>query len=156
MDLPKWASWTFRDPYLPPSFHTGDFKDEKNLLHQRPINNRSMLVMVLGIGLGLRDIMRAMEIEADDLVAPLTLRRTVKRRKKHLRMPRGTLHSGRKRGEATEARSKVQRKHHRTQLKRLRLNLLVKQVLSPPMTGPSGSRLEQQLTGMQTQVPHHT
>ena len=66
--FPNWASWASRDVFRPPSFHTKPgFAVDKNRLHTPPTNVAQQVCMVLGIGLGIRDIMRSVEIElADD------------------------------------------------------------------------------------------
>ena len=65
--LPHWASWTSKDPYRPESFHSKPgFALTKNRLHVPPTNIQQQVCMVLGIGLSLRDIMQAVEIEPDE------------------------------------------------------------------------------------------
>jgi hypothetical protein len=70
MGLPTWASWSFGDKYLPADFHTvTGFDAAKALLHAELVDGPSQVTTVLGIGLGLRDIMRQMEIEPGDVLA---------------------------------------------------------------------------------------
>jgi hypothetical protein len=55
------------DDYLPPEFHTkAGFESARTLLWQQPINKRSQLALVLGIGLVARELVRQEEIEMDD------------------------------------------------------------------------------------------
>jgi hypothetical protein len=70
MDLPEWSSWSFRDAYLPESFHTeSGFEAAKQRLHSEPVDGAMEVAIVLGISLALRDIMRQMEIDPDEIPA---------------------------------------------------------------------------------------
>src|SRR6266487_6958447 len=84
----------------------------------------------------------------------LTLRRTARRRRKRQRRQRETLHCGKQKGEVAGAREAS--RLPRRQLRRImgtvqRWSLLAKQVPFHPLIEPHGSRLEQPLTGIQTQ-----
>ena len=64
--LPPWASWASEEAYRPANFHThAGFSLVKNQLHSKPMNVRQQVCMVLGIGLGHKDIMHAVETEPD-------------------------------------------------------------------------------------------
>jgi hypothetical protein len=61
------VSWSFSEKYLPKAFHTRDgFLKAFTFLIRPPLNERSMVSLVLGVGLALRDIGRQQEIEVDD------------------------------------------------------------------------------------------
>jgi hypothetical protein len=65
-DSPYFADWTSEDAYLPADFHSKpEFSNYMVIIHTPPANVRQQVVMVLGLGLMIRDISRAMEIEPD-------------------------------------------------------------------------------------------
>ena len=72
MDLPEWATWSWREEFLPATFHTvTGFREAQALLHQQPKTPEDADCILLGIGLALRDIGRAQEVEADAQACPL-------------------------------------------------------------------------------------
>jgi len=64
--LLDFAMWTSQEAYLPPAFHAKwGFKKFINSLHTPPTNGQHQVAMVLALGLMIRDIMWAVEIEPD-------------------------------------------------------------------------------------------
>jgi hypothetical protein len=63
-NLPEWCSWSYRQAHLPAAFHTiVGFEAARAQLHAPTTHGASQLAAILGIGLGLRDIMVQQEIE---------------------------------------------------------------------------------------------
>ena len=68
--MPLWASWSWREKYLPPNLHTQHscFTEAVAGLETAACSSfdKGMSVAVLGFGLLLRECKRAQEVEADD------------------------------------------------------------------------------------------
>ena len=71
MDLPDWAAWSWREEFLPAPFHTvTSLLKAQALLHQQLKTLEDANHIMLSIGLALRDIGQAQEVEADATPPP--------------------------------------------------------------------------------------
>lgn len=61
---PQWASWDYKKRHLPITFHTlKGFQQDLESLESLPLHCR--ITVILGVGLGYRDIMTVVESEED-------------------------------------------------------------------------------------------
>ena len=71
MDLPDWATWSWREEFFPAPFHTvTGFLEAQALLHQQLKTPEDANCIVLSFGLALYDIGQAQEVEADATLPP--------------------------------------------------------------------------------------